>query len=212
MTTQLAQAAGGVAFWKPTITRRLADWQRRSAVATPPARRAAVAVTLLDRGEAAHVLLIKRVPRGMNPGQWALPGGKADSGEGIVATAVRELHEETGLHATAADVLGLLDDFVATSGHVITPVVVALQGQQSTKRRPTEVASLHPIPMSRLTAPGIPRWRTSRSGDRLLQMPLRHDMVVHAPTGAILWQFAEVALWGVHRRVADVAEPDFTAH
>jgi hypothetical protein len=43
-----------------------------------------------------------------------------------------------------------------------------------------------------------------------LQMPLRHDMVIHAPTGAILLQFAEVALRGRDTRVADLAQPDWT--
>lgn len=212
MTASVREDVSSVASCVPTVARRLGRWSRRGAEADTTARRAAVAVTLLDGPHGASVLLIKRVPRGVNPGQWALPGGKVDGGETVVATAVRELHEETGLRATAADVLGLLDDFVASSGHVITPVVIALPGPRRPKRHPAEVASLHPIPLSRLLAPGVPRWRTSQSGSRLLQMPLRHDMVVHAPTGAILWQFAEVALRGAHTRVADLAEPHFTAH
>ena len=212
MTARLSETVGDVAYWQPMVARRLARWPRRGADVGLTARRAAVAVTLLDHPQGATVLLIKRARRGMNPGHWALPGGKVDGDEGLIAAALRELHEETGLQATSADVLGLLDDFVATSGHVITPVVVALPGYRRTRRGPAEVASLHPIPLSRLIAPGIPRWRVTPTGDRLLQMPLRHDMVVHAPTGAILWQFAEVALRGVPRRVADVAEPDFTAH
>jgi 8-oxo-dGTP pyrophosphatase MutT (NUDIX family) len=201
-----------VSYWRPMVARRLAAWSRQSVVAEPPARRAAVAVTLIDRPVGAHVLLIKRVRRGLNPGHWALPGGKIDGEEGFVAAALRELHEETGLSATADDVLGVLDDYYATSCHVITPVVVALAGMRSMRRRAIEVASLHPIPVARLLGPGMPRWKATPSGERLLQMPLRHDMVVHAPTGAILWQFAEVGLRGVPRRIADLAEPHFTAH
>jgi 8-oxo-dGTP pyrophosphatase MutT (NUDIX family) len=212
MTAQSTDAPVDVATWKPTIAGRLAAWERRSASARPGTRRAAVALTLLDRRDAAHVLLIKRVPWGMNPGHWALPGGKIDGDEGPVGAALRELEEETGLHASRGDVLGLLDDFITTSGYVITPVVVAPEGGQRAVRRPAEVASLHPIAVTRLLAPGIPRWRATPSGGHLLQMPLRHDMVVHAPTGAILWQFADVALRGAARRVADVAEPDFTLH
>jgi hypothetical protein len=34
-------------------------------------------------------------------------------------------------------------------------------------------------------------------------------MVVHAPTGAILWQFREVALLGQARPAGPVAEPAF---
>ena len=43
-------------------------------------------------------------------------------------------------------------------------------------------------------------------------MPLRHDMVIHAPTGAILLQFAEVGLRGRDTRVADLLQPDWTKH
>jgi 8-oxo-dGTP pyrophosphatase MutT (NUDIX family) len=212
MTAYLADPVGNVAGWRAAITQRLTDWERSRAAVGPATRRAAVAVTLIDRSDTAHVLLLKRVPRGLNPGQWALPGGKADGEEDVVETALRELEEETGLRAAPTDVLGLLDDFVTVSGYVITPVIVAPPGDQRPIRRPTEIASLHPIPVARLLAPGVPRWRKTATGGRLLQMPLRHDMVVHAPTGAILWQFAEVGLRGASRRVADVLQPDFTAH
>ena len=47
-------------------------------------------------------------------------------------------------------------------------------------------------------------------GRPLLQMPLRHDMVIHAPTGAILLQFREVALRGRELRIADLAQPEWT--
>ncbi|SFK76538.1 hypothetical protein SAMN05216275_13489 [Streptosporangium canum] len=41
-------------------------------------------------------------------------------------------------------------------------------------------------------------------------MPLGPSIVIHAPTGAILWQFAEVALKGRDLRVAGVAQPHWT--
>jgi hypothetical protein len=40
-------------------------------------------------------------------------------------------------------------------------------------------------------------------------MPLRRDTVVHAPTGAILWQLREVAVLGRARPVGPVSEPAF---
>jgi len=43
-------------------------------------------------------------------------------------------------------------------------------------------------------------------------MPWHHDMVIHAPTGAILWQFREAALLGQTTRVNDLAQPDWTRH
>lgn len=183
----------------------------RSAHDDQPARpRAAVAIALFDNAGSAHFLMIKRVAWGSNPGQWALPGGRTDGAETIIETAARELQEETGLEVS--EVLGVLDDFPTSRGITITPVVVRVREGQRPLRNPGEVASLHPIPLSRLTAPGVPRWKTTSDGRRLLQLPLRPNMVVHAPTGAILWQFAELALRGNNIRVAALDEPEFTAH
>ncbi|RVU23262.1 CoA pyrophosphatase [Streptomyces antnestii] len=201
----------GLAQVAHRVRTHLAAFERREATAPPDARRAGVCVTLLvHRGE-AHVLLIKRAPRGRNAGQWALPGGRLDGAETPVQAALRELGEETGIQATPTDVAGVLDDFVTDSGFVITPVVVIPHEPVRPVRDRREVHSLHPIPLRRLTDPDIPRWHTDADGRSLLQMPLRRGMVVHAPTGALLWQFREVALLGRTTRVADLVQPAFTS-
>lgn len=188
------------------IRRNLGAFER---VAAPEdgLRRAAVAVTVLD---GARVLIAKRVARGLNPGQWALPGGKVDPGEGAVAAALRELHEEAGLDVPRTAVAGLLDDLVTDSGFCITPVVVLAPPGAHPVRNPGELASLHPIPLADLEAPHVPRWARTPDGRPLLQMPLRRDMVIHAPTGAILLQFREVALRGNPLRIGDLAQPEWT--
>lgn len=171
-------------------------------------RRAAVCLVMMERAGVPSVLLIKRAATGRNSGQWALPGGRVDAAETTAEAALRELEEEVGLRCGPETLLGRLDDLTAGSGHLITPWVVAAPGPTTLHRNPAEVASLHPIPLARLVAPGVPRWRDTPDGP-LLQMPLRHDMIVHAPTGALLWQFAEVVLRGHDLRLDQVAEPDF---
>jgi 8-oxo-dGTP pyrophosphatase MutT (NUDIX family) len=216
-----------------TIRANLAAFDRHAAPDDPALRRAAVAVTVLD-GE--RVLIAKRVARGLNAGQWALPGGKLDAGEDAVAGALRELREEAGLDVGLDRVAGLLDDLVTDSGFSITPVVVLAPAGVQPRRNPAEVASLHEVPLDSLLADHVPRWAATTEGQPLLQMPLRarisrsaderppgtrrqaaersaaveHRIVIHAPTGAILLQFREVALRGRELRIADLVQPEWT--
>lgn len=193
-----------------TMRANLAAFSRVAPPTSDVRRRAGVALTVFEHRGEPCVLVIKRAFGGRNAGQWALPGGRVEEGETAVEAALRELHEEAGLQASSAEVAGVLDDFVTGSGFVITPVVVVLDRPTRPRRDPVEVHSLHPVPLHRLLDDAVPRWRTAADGSPLLQMPLRHDMVIHAPTGAILWQFRQVALLGVHTRVGNVAQPVWT--
>ena len=111
------------------IAARCAGFARLPDSGPPPAlKRAAVAIALVeaDEGAAATALLLTRRAAGLRAhrGQWALPGGRCDSGETPVEAALRELHEELGLALGPEAVLGLLDDYPTRSGYLITPVVV----------------------------------------------------------------------------------------
>jgi 8-oxo-dGTP diphosphatase len=56
------------------------------------------------------VLLTRNSARGPHPGRWSLPGGGVGHGEQPRDALVREVHEETGLVATAGELLGVHDD------------------------------------------------------------------------------------------------------
>ena len=43
------------------------------------------------------VLMIRRGPRGPDPGYWAPPSGKVEPGEGQEAAVIREVKEEVGI-------------------------------------------------------------------------------------------------------------------
>ena len=191
------------------VRRRVAGFDRRVGHADG-LRVAAVAVVVLDdphRGPG--VLLTRRTSRLRDhPGQFALPGGSVDPGEDAVAGALRELSEELGLRADPDAVVGLLDDYATRSGFVITPVVLTVAGAvEDLVPSPDEVSELFHITLDELDVD--PYYLTIPESDRpVVQMPLVGHRI-HAPTGAVLLQFREVALRGRPTRVDGLEQPVF---
>ncbi|MDT6980640.1 NUDIX domain-containing protein [Levilactobacillus zymae] len=54
--------------------------------------------------QAEHLLLVKRRDNGL----WGLPAGSKELNESLVTTAIRELHEETGLRGQQPRLLGVI--------------------------------------------------------------------------------------------------------
>ena len=169
---------------------------------------AAVAVVVLQdgTGEPSIPMFVRSAGHARHAGQFALPGGKVDSGEAANVAALRELREELGLAVGEDAILGSLDDFDTQSGFTITPVVV-WGGADVTDLEPSrdEVAQLFFLPLGELqSAVAGARRGTSRSF--CLELPWGP---VYAPTAAILYQFSEVALNGRPTRVNDFYQPPF---
>lgn len=95
-------------------------------------RRAAVAVVLdAARGD-ARVLLMKRAERASDPwsGHISLPGGRHELHDpDLLATAIRETHEELGIELGGARLLGSLPSLhprtAGPAGMEVTPFVFA---------------------------------------------------------------------------------------
>ncbi len=171
-------------------------------------RAAAVVLAVTSRDGEYGIWLTKR-PSKMreHPGQFALPGGRIDPGEDYATAALRELHEELGVEVDRADVLGRLDDYVTRSGYVITPIVCWAGPDRETTPNPGEVAHLFFIPMNDLQVE--PRFISIPESQRpVVQMPLVGSLI-HAPTGAVMYQFAEVVLGGRDTRVDQLEQPVF---
>ncbi|MEV0667565.1 NUDIX hydrolase [Actinomadura luteofluorescens] len=201
-----------LAAFRALAAERLGSFEHMTAPDAPGLRRAGVVLCAVEHDGVPSVIVIRRAYQGRNAGQWGLPGGRMEDGEAPEQAALRELHEELGLTAGPADVLGRLDDFPAASGFAITPVVVVLADPGPLAPSPDEIHSVHHTSLRRLAADDTPVWVPQPGGGRLLQMWLGPEWRVHAPTGAMLWQFREVVLLGRPARVADFAQPDWTRH
>lgn len=172
------------------------------------ARSAAVTVAVTSVDGAFGIWLTMRPSRMReHPGQFALPGGRVEPGEDVESAALRELHEELGVEVDRADVLGRLDDYVTRSGYVITPIVCWAGADRATSPNPGEVAHLFFIPLSDLRV--APQFVAIPESDRpVIQMPAVGSLI-HAPTGAVMYQFAEVVLAGRATRVNEYEQPVF---
>ncbi|MDH3290377.1 MAG: CoA pyrophosphatase [Gemmatimonadota bacterium] len=88
---------------------------------------AAVALVLAaEENRGLDLLLIKRAALEGDPwsGQMGLPGGRRESGDpDLLATAIRETAEETGIYLSEQELLGVLDDLAPTTP-VLPPVAV----------------------------------------------------------------------------------------
>jgi len=178
----------------------------------PALKRAAVAITLVESGDAgrgtAMLLTLRAAGLRAHRSQWALPGGRCDEGETPAEAALRELHEELGLQLGPDDVLGVLDDYPTRSGYLITPVVVWAAASAGISPNPAEVASVHRIALDDIEQADAFDFVTIPQSTRRV-IRFRHaGRFIHAPTAALIYQFREV-LAGRDTRVAELEQPVF---
>lgn len=169
---------------------------------------ALVATSGADDDDPALILTRRSSSLRTNPAQWALPGGRCDAGETPDQTALRELREEVGLALAPDHVLAILDDYVTRSGYVITPVVVWGGRAEGLIPNPTEVESIHRLPIAQIADDARVEFVTIPESDRPVIRLRIWDNTIHAPTAAFLFQFREL-LAGRTTRVADFEQPVF---
>jgi 8-oxo-dGTP pyrophosphatase MutT (NUDIX family) len=136
---------------------------------------AAVLVALfLDQGRLLAVLTKRREDLRRHGGEISFPGGRYDETDAdLIATALREAHEEIGLPPDAVEVLGALQPTpTIATGYAVYPFVGLIEPGQAWKLSPREVAEVLELPLSALLA-GYARRRLVRRG-----IPIRTDTYV----------------------------------
>ena len=175
-------------------------------------KHAAVAIVLVDGDDTrgAAFLLCRRASRlNAHAGQWALPGGRLDPGEDALTAALREVDEELGLRLTEDVVRRLarrLPDALGIRDHA---------GRAVGGRR----ADVDALATRGGGGPSHRARRTARGGTAVPHHPgerppggagAARGWDIHAPTGAVLYQFRQVALAGrIDERVDHLEQPVF---
>ena len=116
---------------------------------------AAVLVGVIAHAEMPTVLLTRR-HEGLrhHAGQVSFPGGRIEAFDASpAAAALREAHEEVGLHASQATVLGYLDPLLTITGFRVVPLLALLQPGFVPVPDPGEVAEVFEVPLQLLLDP-----------------------------------------------------------
>jgi 8-oxo-dGTP pyrophosphatase MutT (NUDIX family) len=199
------------ATFRELIEARCASFSRLPASLEGGLKPAAVAIAVTDAdnaGDAAIILTRRSEVLRAHSGQWALPGGRCDTGETAAGAALRELYEELGITVAQSDVLGVLDDYETRSGYVIKPAVVWAGASPRFRPNPLEVASVHRIPLASIANAGAVSFISIPQSDRPVIRLRVGSGYIHAPTAAVIYQFLEL-LAGRTTRVKDFEQPLF---
>ena len=160
-------------------------------------RPAAVLILIQERADGDYIVLTKRgdnMPT--HKGQIAFPGGRAHAGDAdLVATALRESHEEIGVVPEHVRVLGRLDEFTAGYGLVVTPVVGVIPPQYEFLLDLAETSAVASVPICSLMEPNtyVKNAHLSPGGHASYHFYVNNGWDVWGVTARILVQFLELA-------------------
>ena len=134
-------------LWTPEI-------RQEPVFSSRPATAASVLVPLVTRASLTVLLTQRSGALSSHAGQVAFPGGKADAQDAdVVATALREAHEEVALAPEQVEVLGCLPTYTTGSGFVVTPVVGLVRDDAAWRPNAGEVERIFEVPLAFLMNP-----------------------------------------------------------
>jgi 8-oxo-dGTP pyrophosphatase MutT (NUDIX family) len=158
-------------------------------------RVAAVLIPLILHPDGATVLFTERAAHlSAHAGQVSFPGGAYEAqDEDLVATALRETQEETGIFVRNVEVIASLGEYYTISRFRVTPVVGVLQPGFELAPNPDEVAGVFELPLGvLLDTRRFERRMVERNGQRGFTYFLEHDgRVVWGATAGMLLMLAK---------------------
>jgi 8-oxo-dGTP pyrophosphatase MutT (NUDIX family) len=174
--------------WTPELT----DESRQSIeyIQGGGKRIAAVLIPIVQKDDHLSVLLTKRAEHlNDHAGQISFPGGrKEDSDIDLKHTALREAHEEIGLHHHHVEYLGHLPDYFTITGYQVTPIVGLVSSVEELVPDTNEVAEIFEVPLSFLMNPAnhqVREWVGPDGRRRFYAMPYESKFIWGATAGML---------------------------
>jgi len=169
-----------------TAFARQVELIRRKLATVTPAPRAALAnksnaaavlMPLFERNGGLHVVYIRRSDHvASHRGQVAFPGGRVDPMDAtLLDAALREAHEEVGIHPSTVEMVGAFPTMqTTTSGIVVAPFVGVIPSDAPLKPQLSEVAEIFDVPLTALRDPkfrGDYEWKSDGPASRSSKFP-----------------------------------------
>lgn len=112
-----------------------------------PIGAAAVLVGIVLRERPAILMTQRAAHLKSHPGQVSFPGGKVEANESFNETAVRETHEETGVHPSEVTLFGGIEPFVTITHFCVVPRIGTISPDYRLVIDETEVAEAFELPL-----------------------------------------------------------------
>jgi len=155
---------------------------------------AGVLLPLVKRDDDVFVVLTKRSnDLRHHKGQVAFPGGKVDQCDAtVMATAIRETHEEIGISPCQIMPFGKLPLYETGTGFIISPVVAKVDPPYIYKREIGEVDEIFEVPLAHIANLNHYEQRVVpfEGIERTFWVLNYKDYFIWGATGAILNDFA----------------------
>ncbi|MBW2039044.1 MAG: CoA pyrophosphatase [Deltaproteobacteria bacterium] len=164
--------------------------------AEPDLTRAAVLLPLFLKDDSYHVLFTKRTDRVKHhKGEISFPGGISEtSDEDLLATALRETHEEVGVKPEDVEIWGEMDEVVTMSNFIVSPFVGLIPYPYPFDTCSEEIEELILLPLGCFHKEGIlaEEYRTYQDKTQLVYIYHCGRHIIWGATAKILKQFLDL--------------------